>query len=128
MDSREIYKIITEKLGREWYNRQENELLDSLLKKKEKDEKVKDKEFENILTFLDKCKNQLSMEDEIGNELEKTFDETANALKSLKTEKKKKEKVEIKIINKEFQVASSEIFPSKKNSTSWSPKCLLQCQ
>ena len=92
MDSREMYRIITEKLGKEWYKNQENENLEFLLKKKEKDEKFKDKEFENLLRFIEGCKNSFSIEDEASEELVKAFDETITMLKSLKTEKKKKEK------------------------------------
>ena len=125
MDSREMYRIITEKLGKEWYKNQENENLEFLLKKKEKDEKFKDKEFENLLRFIEGCKNSFSMEDEASEELVKAFDETITMLKSLKTEKKKKEKNEITEISKEFQVATSNIFPGKQNSSSWSPKCFV---
>ena len=86
-----MYKVITEKLGKEWYTNQESETLELLLKKKEKDEKYKDKEFENLLRFIEGCKNSLSMEDEASEEVLKAYEETITILKSLKTDKKKKE-------------------------------------
>ena len=125
MDSKELYQIIIKKLGKEWYMNQENEILLVLLKKKEKDEKFKEKEFENLLKFIDTCKSSLSIEDEAGEEQQKVYEETITTLKSLKNDKKKKEKIEPKEISREFHVANSNIFPSKHNSSSWAPKCFV---
>ena len=53
MDANEIYTIITKKMGKDWYNVQENETLDLILNKKEGGDKLNQKELDKLLKFFE---------------------------------------------------------------------------
>ena len=118
MDPSEVYTVIIKKLGKEWFNTQENENLNLLLKKREGGVKLKEKEFENIITFIEHCKDNLIIEDEAFGELSQAFESTISDIKNLKSVKKNKEKIETQHTEKVFQVANSNIFQKTQTRSS----------
>ena len=121
MNSKDIQNIIKGKLGKEWLHKQNNELFLNLAK----EDKTKEKDLKSIIQHLESEKSQLDIEDGTYQEYSTQLDETIKSLKSVKIEKKKKEKSDMVEISREYQVVSSDLFKNKQCSSLWSPKCFV---
>ena len=128
MDANEIYTIITKKMGKDWYNVQENETLDLILNKKEGGDKLNQKELDKLLKFLEGCKNELKMEDDVSEDVKRDYEDIISEItlkQLLKPEKKKKERLDGQQVNKVVQIANSNILEKDQHVPSWSPQCLI---